>query len=409
MSSADSQSIDPLAMRLDLEYPAPKRGSAVVWGQVGASPFGGMIWQVLHHLAALRLLGFDTWYVEDSDRLVWDPRTWDLVSDHSQNVSLLSRYMEAAGFGNRWVFRPPGVNDRCEGRLDLAGLHQLYRHCVVALNVCGSQEVREEHSRIACRLYLETDPGWNQVLVAQGDAARIAELDAHDHHFTYGENIGSDDCRIPVTRYHWLATRPPVVGQWWSTTRPPAGALTTVANWKHGSKDVEWQGETWRWSKHVAFKRFLDLPRTSSLPLELSVGAISQEDRDELRRHGWRLRASESLERADAYRHYIQQSLGEFSVAKEQYVLPRSGWFSDRSACYLAAGRPVILQDTGFARYVPTGEGLFAFTGDDDVLAAIDAIRTDYARHSAAARAIASEYFDAETLLRRVLSAVGLL
>ena len=398
------------SMRLQLDYPPATRGAAVVWGQMGASPFGGMIWQVLHHLAALRLLGFDAWYVEDSDRLVFDPKTWNLATDYSENVRLLSHYMESAGFGDRWVFRPPGTYDHCLGALDIEGLHRLYAECALALNLCGSQEVRDEHSRIACRLYLETDPGWNQVLVAQGDADRIAELDAHDHLFTYGENIGAEDCRIPVVRYRWSTTRPPVIGEWWATSlAPTAGALTTVANWKHKSKDVVWQGETWRWSKHLAFMRFIDLPRAASLPLELSVGAISEEERAALRRHGWRLRASGGLERAEQYRDYIRESMGEFSVAKDQYVLPRSGWFSDRSVCYLAAGRPVILQDTGFGKYVPTGEGLFAFSTEEDVLAAIDAIRTDYGRHSAAARAIAREHFDAPDLLGRMLAEVGLL
>jgi hypothetical protein len=155
--------------------------------------------------------------------------------------------------------------------------------------------------------------------------------------------------------------------------------------------------------------KFINLPQRAALPMELSVGAISKEDRESLLKNGWRVRPSSRLEGPEAYRQYIRESLGEFTVAKEQYVKPRSGWFSDRSVCYLAAGRPVVTQDTAFGKRIPTGEGLFCYSDQDGALAAIEAIAADYARHSKAAAEIAREYFDADKVVADVLRQVGLL
>jgi hypothetical protein len=196
--------------------------------------------------------------------------------------------------------------------------------------------------------------------------------------------LGSDDCLAPVTRYDWKKTRPPVHMDWWETSAPPppGALLTSVANWKHSGKDIEWQGQRWRWSKHHNFLRFIDLPQDAAAGMELAVGAINQTDRQSLVENGWMTSNSSELDFPDAYRRFIQQSLGEFTVAKDQYVAPRSGWFSDRSVCYLAAGRPVVTQSTGFEKFIPTGEGLFAFETRQQALDAIEMISEDYPRHA---------------------------
>jgi hypothetical protein len=184
--------------------------------------------------------------------------------------------------------------------------------------------------------------------------------------------------------------------------------LTTVANWKETGRDIVWRGETYHWSKHLEFERFITLPSHATLPLELAIGRITEPEQDRLRRHGWRLVPSVTVAEPAAYRAYIQSSAGEFTVAKDQNIRLRSGWFSDRSACYLAAGRPVITQDTGFGNVLPTGAGLFAFTTAAEALEAIEIVARDYARQSAAARDIAGEYFAAERTLADVLRRVGL-
>lgn len=393
------------------EYPPPTRGVVVVWGLLASYPFGGMTWQVLHHLAGFRQLGFDVWYVEDTERPVLDPESLSPTVEYEANLNYLAEYMERIGLADRWIFRPPGQTRSCLGARDYNGLRQLYRKADAVFNVCGAQEFRPEHEVIQRLVYLETDPAATQVAVACGDEEVISELDRYHYLFTYGENIGTADCRVPVTRYTWYPTRPPVYTDWWySRAAPLAGAaLTTITNWKHAGKDVVWNGETWRWSKHHEFLRFVDLPAKSRLPLELAVGAISAEESADLRRRGWRLWPTVSLEDPLKYRQYIQHSLGEFTAAKEQYVRPRTGWFSDRSVCYLAAGRPVITQETGFSRVIPTGEGLLAFSTFAEAEEAIAAVAANYGRHAQAAREIALEYFDARRVLGKIAATLGLL
>jgi len=396
-------------MILGNKYPPPTRGTLVVWGLMAAFPFGGMTWQVLHHLAGLRRLGFDVWYVEDSDRLVMCPTTFCHTWEYAPNVTYLSKWMDSVGLGNRWVFRPPGNIDSCLGAINLTGLKRLYKEADAVLNLCGAQELRDDHTSIQCLIYMETDPVAMQVAVAKKYMEAIRILDVYDHLFTYGTNLGAPDCLVPIERYQWHHTLPPVCVDWWVNTFSPnsKASLTTIANWKHTGKDVVWNGETWHWSKHYEFLRFINLPLQSSLPLELAVGSISKEERVKLSNHGWRI--ARSLTDPIEYQEYIKSSIGEFTASKEQYVRPRSGWFSDRSVCYLAAGRPVITQDTGFGNCLPTGEGLFPFATEDEALKAIDSVARDYARHSTAALEIAHEYFDAEVALGEVLSKVGLM
>jgi hypothetical protein len=398
-------------MNLLSKYPTKNRGTVVVWGLLASYPFGGMTWQVLHYVAGLRRLGFDVWYVEDSDRYVLSTATLThRTANYSANVEYLSSYMKSLGLGDRWIFRPPGTKDTCCGARNLTGLLRLYQEADAVFNLCGAQEMRHNHSSIRCRVYIETDPVENQVRVATGEKYKIEELDSYDYLFTYAENLGAPDCIVPVERHHWYLTRPPVCVDWWKTANPPAkdAALTTVMRLKHRSKEVVWKGKTWHWSKDFEFRRFINIPSRSALPLELAI-MTSDEDMAELHRQGWRTIPASLLNDPGAYNSYICASIGEFTVAKEQYVGFRTGWFSDRSVCYLAAGRPVIMQDTGFGNIIPTGEGLFPFITEDDALMAIDAVARDYGRHSAAARMIAHEFFDAELVIGDVLKKIGLI
>ena len=400
-------------MGSSFEYPRADRGKIVVWGLMGSLPFGGMIWQALQYVVGLRRLGFDVWYVEDSDRVVYDPVSFWPTLDYSANVERLDSYMRSVGLGDHWVFRPPGVRDMCLGAAaDPTELQRLYEEADAAINLCGAQEMRPEHRAIRRLIYLQTDPTADQVRVACGERPKIEELETYDILFTYGENIGADDCRIPVKRFEWHTTRPPVLMDWWSNGDglEPERKLTTITNWKRfPKKNVTWQGEAWSWNKQDEIRRFIALPERSALPLELALGGIvSERDQELLRSHGWKIRSAADLADAHAYRDYIRHSMGELTIAKEQYVIPRSGWFSDRSVCYLAAGRPVITQNTGFGKAIPTGEGLFAFDCEDDALGAIDEVAADYERHAKAAKEIAAEYFACESVLSDMLSKAGM-
>jgi hypothetical protein len=373
-------------------------------------PFGGMTWQALHYLGGLRRLGFDVWYVEDTDNELLDPVTFWNTSDHAANVEYLSAQMNSLGLGDRWIFRPPGSSEDCLGARDMAGLQKLYREADAALNLCGYHSLRPDYDSIGCRIYLQTDPFVDQIKVAENDPQTITQLDGYDYLFSYGENLGAPDCLVPVQRYEWNPTRPPVCVDWWEGNHSPRkdASLTTISNWDHWANDVVWQGEKYYWRKDREFRRFLELPINSKLPLELALDRIGSNDEAELRNCGWRITSARALAQPDAYHDYICSSLGEFTVAKDQYVRPVTGWFSDRSVCYLAAGRPVITQETGFSKSVPTGKGLFGFTTMDDALAAVDAIASDYEGHCRAAREIAAEYFGAEKVVGALMERIGL-
>lgn len=379
------------------------KGKIIVSGILFWFPLAGVTCQFLHYLIGLRRLGYDPYYVEDSSRWIYDPRLRELSPDPTNNLAMVVPALEAHGFGDRWAFRGNSPShSSCHGLTESA-LDHLYREADVFINVCGAQEIREQHNRIKRRIYVETDPVVTQIRVAQGDPATIAMLDAHDTHFTFGENFYRPDCKVPLTRYQWKTTRQPVVLELWNSQGAPGDTYTTIAAWRNTAKDIVYNGETYCWSKDREFQKFIDLPSRRSVPLGLALEADAGV-RQLVEAHGWRWFDGSEVSRTwETYRDFIQRSRGEFTVAKDQNVRLRSGWFSDRSACYLASGRPVITQETGFSNILPTGEGLFGFSTMDDILHALDRIESDYDRSSRSAREIAAEYFDAEKVLRNLI------
>ena len=383
----------------------------MVLGVLGSSPFAGVAWQVLHYLEGLRRLGHDVYYVEDTGAWPYDPLRRAVTDDCSYTVSYLARVLEPHGMGGRWAYRA-ATDDRSVYGLSEGRLAELYTEADAILNLTGSTVLRDEHLGVPVRVYVETDPVLPQLEIASGRQRTIDLLAAHTHHVTFGENIGSPDCPVPVVGFHYMPTRQPVVLDWWRAPEAQtSGAvrLTTVGNWIQSGKDVEWNGETYRWSKHHEFLKLLDLPQRAAASFELALSSVSPEDESLLQAHGWQVVDAVALSSApDPYRSYILGSSGEFTVAKDQNVRLQSGWFSDRSACYLAAGKPVVTQDTGFSRVLPVGEGLFSFATIDDAVSACEAIAADPPRHGRAAREIAEEYFRAETVLSRLLASAGL-
>jgi hypothetical protein len=335
-------------------------------------------------------------------------------------VSHVAKVMSSYGLQDRWAYRSR-VDDRTFG-LSETQVSTALENANVLINLTGSTQLFEEHARIPVRIYLETDPVLRQIEVAQGDRKIIDLLSAHTHHFTYGENLGTPDCGVPVTRFNYLPTRQPIVLDWWAADGPLPSELngqpkirpyfTTIAKWRQPGKDIEWNGETYSWSKHLEFLKFIDLPQRSGEQFELALAWEDEKDQQaipQLTSHGWRVSDAISLSLNLApYREYILGSRGEFTVAKDQNIRLRSGWFSDRSACYLAAGKPVVTQDTAFGNILPVGRGLFAFRNMEEILTAIDEIQSDYERHSRAAREIAEDYFAAENVLRSLLERAGL-
>jgi hypothetical protein len=382
----------------------------VMAGGVGAMPFAGVAWQVLQYLEGFRRLGHQVFYLEDTQRWPYDPVQDTVCDDAGPAIAYLAALMERVGLQDAWAYRDVAQDDALHGASQET-LDRTLRTADVLVNLSGVMVLREAHLDIPVRLYLETDPVLPQIEVAQGREFTIQFLDSHTHHFSYGENFGAPDCQVPVERYTYRPTRPPMILDWWDTGRPPSlqgRPFTTVANWRQTSKDIVWEGRRLTWSKDVEFQRFLELPQRVSSPIELALALEDQPTLDRLRAAGWRVRPAGPLSKdIDAYRGYITASAGEFSVAKEQNVALRSGWFSDRTASYLAAGRPAIVQDTGFGCALPTGEGLFAFQTIDQAESAFAAVERDYARHCQAARAIAAEHLRAETVLGALLEAAA--
>lgn len=364
----------------------------------------GVVYQILHYLIGLRRLGYDAYYVEDSTRWVYDSIAEDVVPDPAGNVGIVAGILDSHGFGSRWAFRNNHDEGWCYG-LTEAQLCALYRDADALLNVTG-QTLHEDQLACQRRVYIESDPFATQVRLHQGDAEERARLAAHDTFFTFGENIGAPDCGIPATDFDWLPTRQPVDMELW---QPPARIAagpryTTITSWVNHVESIVHDGEAYYWQKDREFETFLELPHRSPASFELASNGDDEVVRM-LASHGWRhVPANEVAKDAHSYRAYVWGSRGEFTVARDQYVRPRTGWFSDRSACFLAAGRPVITQETAFSKFLPTGRGLFAFSTLDQIVAAVDSIETDYEAHSKAAREIAAEYFAAEKVIDSLMT-----
>lgn len=385
------------------------KGKVIVFGILFWYPLAGVTYQFLHYLIGLRRLGWDVYYVEDSGRWVYDPLSFGFSPDAAGNVNMVAPVLEKHGFAGHWAFRGSYSGGKCYGMSE-EDLLQLYREADAFLNVTASQELREEHMAIPRRIYVESDPFRVQVKVLEQDPPTLDALAAHDIHFSFGENLGQPDCGLPIDLVCWHPTRQPVAVDLWRTPElPPAeAAYSTITTWRNKGKDLTFRGETWYWTKDREFLKILDLPRRRPVGFELAV-ELDEETRRLLSDNGWRLTRSlpVSLD-IERYRDYIRNSRGEFTVAKDQVVRPRTGWFSDRSACYLAAGRPVITQETGFSKFLPTGKGLFGFLAMEEILAAVDTIESDYEGSCRAAREIAEEYFAAEKVLASLMARAGL-
>ena len=382
----------------------------VVLGMMGRCPFGGQSWLYLNWLRGFARLGHEVWYVEDDAVWPYDPVQNAVTDDCSYAVRHLAGCLERVGLPGQWAMRFMGREDACWG-LSSQALNELYRSCDALLNIGGATDLYDWHLAAPFRVYVETDPVISELQLANDDEHTRLAFANHHTIVTYGENYGAPDCGVPLNGIKYSKTRQPIDLDLWPMAYDPAAPyFTTIGNYRHAGNDVTYRGETYRWSKHHEWEKFIDLPQQSPQPFELAMMVQDPEDAQLLKTHGWKVVSpfAMSLDVFGTYPAYIRQSRAEFTVAKDQNIRLRSGWFSERDACYLASGKPVVAQDTGFGNIIPTGEGLFAFTTMAEALAAIETINADYQRHCKAARALAEEYFATQTVAARLLTDIGL-
>ena len=384
----------------------------VVTGLAATYPFGGVFWDYMQYFLGLFRLGHDIWYIEDTGKWCYDPQATTFVEDGSHNAQYLARQIELVepGLRDRWFYRD--ATGRTFGRT----WEEVKRFCRSAdlfIHISASCWMRDEYFAAKRVAFIDSDPMYTQSSVPPyldgtidaAARARVEMLRQHDVFFTFAENIAAPDCLIPTELFRWIPTRQPVVLDCFAPAVVPLEArrrvLTTVASWEPTEGGPVVKGITYR-GKSAEFERFIDLPSRSALPLELALSGKVPSAR--LREHGWRVRdAYEVSYDPWAYCSYLARSFGEWSVAKNAYVASRSGWFSCRTACYLALGIPVVVQDTGFSKIIPSGEGVLAFETLEEAGDAIANLLDSPEQHAKAARAIAAEYFDSRLVLEHLV------
>ena len=376
----------------------------VVLGYVVRGPLAGFAWHHLQYVLGLARLGHDVWFVEDSDDYpsCYDPEADATSADPSYGLRFLDDAFSRLGLGDRWAYHDAHTST-WHGR-GADGAEAACRAADVVLNVSGVNPLRPWTAEAPVRVLVDTDPAFTQIRHLTDPAARERAA-AHTAFATFGENLGEPDCAIPDDGFPWLPTRQPIALEAWPVTDAPAdGPLTTVMQWE-SYPALEHDGRTFG-MKSASFDAFAALPARTGETVELALGA-PDEVRARLRAAGWRVSDARVATRDPwTYQRFIQRSKGELSVAKHGYASARTGWFSERSACYLASGRPVVVQDTGFSRRLGEHDGVLPFTTPDEAVEALAALGDRYTAHCAGAREAAEAHFAAERVLDDLLTAV---
>jgi hypothetical protein len=373
-------------------------------GMIAADPGqGGATWAVLQYLLGFKRLGHDVYFVEPLPETSLRPAGASLPL--SDNATYFRQVAKDFDLENKSALRL--TKTRQTVGLSEGKLREIVGRTDVLVNISGMLADENLTANIPIRVYLDLDPGFNQLWHAvQGIDRGFA---GHTHFVTIAQTIGQADCPVPTCGQSWIPTLQPVVLDHWPIAKDiTINALTTVGNWR-GYGSIEHQGVFYGQKAH-SLRRFITLPTQTKEKFQLALSIHQDETKDlaSLAANGWRLLDPAQVTSSPAqYQRFIQGSKAEFGIAKSGYVAARCGWFSDRSIGYLASGRPVIAQDTGFDRFLPTGKGLFSFATNEDVLAAIDKLQDDYVLHARAARALAEEYFDSDKVLTQLLNRIG--
>ena len=391
-----------------------KKLRIIVGGFIGVMPVGGVTWDYVQYPLGFSLLGHEVFYIEDTRLYPIYQKPGSNWDDCSASVEHLQKVMDNFGLKDKWAYRDE-ASGKCFGMTE-EKIKEICKTADVFVNISCSTFLRDEYLQIPAKILIDTDPMFTQIqylsqqMFTPGEPGLRQMVDAHDYHFTFGENVNSSDCRIPDCGLNWLPTRQPVCLDYWKPKNDfdlSNSSFTTLMNWS-AAKILHFDGEEWG-QKDIEFRKFSQIPQ---LLKNINFSAIvnqtdntntsfSKSIAEEI---GWKiLDPYHNAGDWQLYQTFIEQSLGEFSVAKNTYVKAKTGWFSCRSACYLAMGKPVVTQDTGWSKIIPSGDGLFAFSDIDTAKEAIQKVVIDYTIQSAFAKEIANEYFDSKKVLQQLL------
>ncbi|HET8575700.1 MAG TPA: glycosyltransferase [Methylomirabilota bacterium] len=378
------------------------RPRIIVSGLIAQYPLGGVAWDYVQYVAGLARLGYDAYYVEDTGIWPYNPEEGGISKICDYNVRYLQQLMDRFGLGSRWAYCFPhgsqwfGLSD--------ASRKEVIETADLLLNISGTLAAPAKYRSVRRLAYIDSDPVFTQVKLARGETSLASLMVAHDVHFSFGEALPGN---TPPTQYAWIPTRQPILLDEWPAIDERREVFTTVMNWTT-ARPIVHEGVRYG-QKDIEFERFIDLParvKPTELEIAVNLGKTRKTPYDLLRHKGWRLADPDTVcPDLDSYRHYLSASKAEWSVAKNGYVVGKSGWFSCRSACYLAAGRPVVVEDTGFDAVIPTGRGVLSFSNPDEAVADIREVEANYDAHARAAREIAHQYFDARKVLERLVEA----
>ncbi|MBC8108580.1 MAG: hypothetical protein H7Z14_18490 [Anaerolineae bacterium] len=380
----------------------------VVGGYIVSFPLGGMTWHHLNYLLGLHELGHEVFFLEDGGQwiLPYNPTTKEVGVDSSYGRAYLEKTFRDFGLPIRWCYHLEQ-----EGQYFGATeqeLNDVLRDADLLVCVSGVTAMRPNRPRPKRTLVIDTDPVFTQLRMTENEEF-LNYYKQFDHVATFGRLIGTSDCPLPTHGFDWIPTNQPIAMNHWPVARGPRTSdnYTTIGKWEHGGRAVTFNGQSYLSSKAVEWMKMLDLPRQVPWRMTIGMQAMPADVRAEFESHGWHFTDAESAS-ADCrtFSAFLRNSAGEFTVAKQIYSGVPSGWFSDRSACYLASGKPVVTQSTGFETWLPPGNGLASFTTTEEAASALRRIHDDYDIHATGARRLAEQFFDSRRVLTELVDRV---
>ncbi len=381
----------------------------IVTGLVGVYPIGGVAWDYLQYVIGLSKLGYDVYYHEDTNIWPYHPVEKQNTSDATYSVQFIDKFFKkySVDLSKKWHYCHLGEKSFGMSKIkfeDIAKTADLY------INVSGNNIIPEKLNEKCIKIFLDTDPGYNQIRLDRYQDW-LKKIKVHDVYFSYAENINEADCLVPDLNIKWITTRMPVVTDLWKRKdylSRKDNSWTTILTWNDFHNKLIFNGKEYK-SKGAEFEKIKSIPGTTNQKFKIAVGGKNVPLK-ELMDLGWQVQdGPETTLTPGTYQNFILNSKGEFSIAKNVYVAMNTGWFSCRSVCYMAAGKPVVLQDTGFSKFIPTGKGVLAFSNLKEATEAIKMVEDDYNTHCKAASQIAEEYFGYEVVLKDMLKKIGMI